>query len=254
MPTPPSSSASETKNAQRTTSSRQVMPEAPTASVGGGASTPTPNVKTPVPTWPSADSSRQRTVYASPSREPPDGRADHAPAVRLRDDAGDLAAVRRVHDDRVGRRVDGLVEAAARPRSAPCRPGSARRARARTSVACAAAAAGRASATSAAAASVRLTARRPARRGRRGARRSARRRGRRTASPPARSTSPRTRTPRPRAAAGTPRRAGRPPRRRASSRSGGGGTPSARRASRSARGRGTTTPERKSAPAVTSDQ
>ena len=62
MPTTPTRSASEAKSAQRATSSRHVIADAPTASVGGGGSTPTPNVKTPVPTCPSAEISRQRTV------------------------------------------------------------------------------------------------------------------------------------------------------------------------------------------------
>ena len=55
IPTTPIISASETKSAQRATSSRHVTPDAPTASVGGGGVTPTPKVKTPFPTCPSAE-------------------------------------------------------------------------------------------------------------------------------------------------------------------------------------------------------
>ena len=58
----PIRSASATNRAQRATSSRQVAAEAPTASVGGGAATPTPNVKTPAGACPSAPITRQRTV------------------------------------------------------------------------------------------------------------------------------------------------------------------------------------------------
>ena len=61
-PTTPIRSESETNSAQRATSSRHVTPEAPTASVGDGAGTPTPKVYTPFPTWPSAEISCQRTV------------------------------------------------------------------------------------------------------------------------------------------------------------------------------------------------
>ena len=42
----------------------RVGPPAPNASVGGGACTRTPNVQTPETTWPSAESTCQRTVYA----------------------------------------------------------------------------------------------------------------------------------------------------------------------------------------------
>jgi hypothetical protein len=64
MPTTPIIRASDANRAHRATSSRHVIPDAPTASVGGGAATSTPNVKTPVATWPSAETTRQRTVYA----------------------------------------------------------------------------------------------------------------------------------------------------------------------------------------------
>ena len=70
MPTTPIIRASEAKSAQRATSSRHVTPDAPTASVGGGGVTPTPKVKTPVPTCPSAETTRQRTVYAWPFTAP----------------------------------------------------------------------------------------------------------------------------------------------------------------------------------------
>jgi hypothetical protein len=73
IPTTPIRSASDTKSAHRATSSRQVIPEEPTASVGGGGSTRTPNVNTPVPMCPSAETSRQRTVYASPTASPVTG-------------------------------------------------------------------------------------------------------------------------------------------------------------------------------------
>src|SRR5206468_7347407 len=63
-PRPPMSSASARKYAQRTRCSVRVGPEAPYASVGGGAATPTPNVQTPETTWPSDESACQRTVYA----------------------------------------------------------------------------------------------------------------------------------------------------------------------------------------------
>src|SRR3954452_20259904 len=52
------------KYAQRTMCSVRVGPEAPYASVGGGAATPTPNVQTPETTCPSDESACQRTVYA----------------------------------------------------------------------------------------------------------------------------------------------------------------------------------------------
>ena len=42
----------------------RVGPEAPYASVGGGAATPTPNVQTPETTCPSDEIACQRTVYA----------------------------------------------------------------------------------------------------------------------------------------------------------------------------------------------
>jgi hypothetical protein len=61
-PSPPTSSASARKYAQRTRCSVRVGPEAPYASVGGGAETPTPNVQRPETTWPSDESARQRTV------------------------------------------------------------------------------------------------------------------------------------------------------------------------------------------------
>src|SRR2546425_8705815 len=63
-PNPPSSNASPTKYAQRTKSSVRVGPDAPYASVGGGAAMRTPNVHTPETTCPSDDSACQRTVYA----------------------------------------------------------------------------------------------------------------------------------------------------------------------------------------------
>ena len=46
-PSPPTISASPRKYAQRTRSSARVGPEAPYASVGGGAAARTPNVHTP---------------------------------------------------------------------------------------------------------------------------------------------------------------------------------------------------------------
>src|SRR3954454_13484102 len=52
------------KYAQRTMCSARVGPDAPYASVGGGAATPTPNVHTPETTRPSDDTACQRTVYA----------------------------------------------------------------------------------------------------------------------------------------------------------------------------------------------
>ena len=58
----PMSSASAPKSAQRARSSRHVVPDAPTASVGGGALTPTPKVKTPAGECPSSPITRQRTV------------------------------------------------------------------------------------------------------------------------------------------------------------------------------------------------
>ncbi len=73
IPTTPITSASETNSTHRATSSRHVWPDEPTASVGDGASTPTPKVKTPLPTCPSAEISCQRTVYASPRASPRTG-------------------------------------------------------------------------------------------------------------------------------------------------------------------------------------
>ena len=61
-PSEPISSANERKYSQRTTCSVRVGPPAPYASVGGGACTRTPNVQTPETTWPSAESTCQRTV------------------------------------------------------------------------------------------------------------------------------------------------------------------------------------------------
>ena len=58
------SSASATKYAQRTTCSVRVGPDAPYASVGGGAATRTPKVQTPDTTCPSDEIACQRTVYA----------------------------------------------------------------------------------------------------------------------------------------------------------------------------------------------
>ena len=58
----PMSRASALKSAHRAMSSRHVVPEAPTASVGGGAATPTPNVKTPAGECPSSPITRHRTV------------------------------------------------------------------------------------------------------------------------------------------------------------------------------------------------
>src|SRR4051812_1270649 len=51
------------KYAQRTMCSVRVGPDAPYASVGGGAAMSTPNVHTPETTWPSDDTACQRTVY-----------------------------------------------------------------------------------------------------------------------------------------------------------------------------------------------
>ena len=55
-------SARAAKRSQRARSSFHVVPLAPTASVGGGGLTPTPNVKTPEGEWPSEPVTRQRTV------------------------------------------------------------------------------------------------------------------------------------------------------------------------------------------------
>ena len=110
MPTTPRRSAIETKSAQRATSSRHVMPDAPTASVGGGGVDADPEREDAVTDVAVGGQLAPADGVGLPDAEPADGRADHEPAVPLRDGAGDLAAVRRVHHDRVGRRDDGLVE------------------------------------------------------------------------------------------------------------------------------------------------
>ena len=67
----PISNASAAKSPHRARSSRHVVPDAPTASVGGGAATPTPKVNTPPGLCPSSPITLQRTVYPLPraSRE-----------------------------------------------------------------------------------------------------------------------------------------------------------------------------------------
>jgi hypothetical protein len=62
----PMTSASAAKSPHRAASSFHVVPLAPTASVGGGAFTPIPNVYTPAGECPSWPVTCQRTVYADP--------------------------------------------------------------------------------------------------------------------------------------------------------------------------------------------
>ncbi len=98
------------KSAQRATSSFHVDPPAPTASVGGGAGTPTPNVKTPAGAWPSPPITRQRTVYAAPRRSPETGARTTLPRSVVRRCSGHDGSVGCEHLYRVPGDRDGLVE------------------------------------------------------------------------------------------------------------------------------------------------
>ena len=69
----PITRASAAKRPQRAASSFHVVAPAPTASVGGGAFTPTPKVNTPAGEWPSADVTRHLTVYPCPRETPETG-------------------------------------------------------------------------------------------------------------------------------------------------------------------------------------
>jgi len=109
MPTTPTSSVREANKAQRATSSRHVIPEAPTASVGGGGSTPTEGVDADADASVGGELPPAHGVGLAPD-EALDGDLDRGAARGLADRAGEAAPVRREHDDRIGRRRDGLVE------------------------------------------------------------------------------------------------------------------------------------------------
>ena len=249
MPTTPRRSAIEAKSAQRATSSRQVIPEAPPPRSGRRVDADPERVDA------GAD------VAVGRQLAPADGigLADAEPAAGVRitvlvrpgGRAGDLATVRRVHDDRrrAGRRRTGRtqldrvgavsirldaglgvglerrVRAAAQGlrarRAPPPRAFASRALRPARSERWPKIGATSRSAKSITASAIQVAAKPNAQTAHRGL---------------------------------TPRPVGTPPRRRTSSRSGGAGRPSGRRASRSARGRGTAAPETKSAPEVTSDQ
>src|SRR5262249_9536584 len=107
-PSPPTSSISPTKYAQRTRSSVRVGPDAPYASVGGGAATRTPNVQTPanVPV-------RRQRVPAHGVGAPRERAERHEHHVRVGAGPGDARedrSVRAAHDDRVRERLHALVE------------------------------------------------------------------------------------------------------------------------------------------------
>ena len=232
----PMSSASAPKSAQRARSSRQVVPEAPTASVGGGAATPTPNVKTPAGECPSladhapangvplalARGATPGATTTCPSscglRRPREHRAvgcEHLDRVR-----GDRHRLVEAEPDLGRRRLDPRLRHRLRALERDVREGRDTGARS-------------AAAAATSTRSARLTGRRA-----RSARRWARRRGRRRAARRAARTWRRSPHARPLDAAAAPGPAGRARRRRASSRSRGGGTRSASTAMRSARGRG----------------
>ena len=207
----PITSASAANRSQRETSSFQVAAPAPTASVGGGASTPTPKVNTPAGEWPSPPVTRQRTVYAAPRASPETGATTTVPsrATRARPEST------RPFGDRTRMASLPAVTAELKRRRISVGGTSTRDCVAGDALlrdACAAAEAGTTSA--AAVETARRRQRFTARpRCRRGGRRSARDRGRRRAVRRSRSTSARTRPGRPRASARGPARAGRAPRR-----------------------------------------